>query len=116
MGKNIKQLNISVGVAYDSDLGKVKELLNNILNADERILKYPSGVVIPKKFSANSIDIELLFWVRHIRESAMLTGDIITEINRVFKIEGIVIPFPQQDLNIRSFLSIPEAGKKDLPK
>jgi potassium efflux system protein len=113
MGKNIKQLNLTLGVTYNTDLEKVKELLNKILKADERILKNPASQVTPKRFSPNGIDIELLFWVRHIRESGSLTGDIITQINREFKTAGIVIPYPQQDLHIRSISNAPSAGTEN---
>jgi potassium efflux system protein len=112
MGKNTKQLSITVVVAYGTDLEKVKELLNSILNGEESILKYPPSQVIPKKFSPSGIDIELLFWVRHIRESGTITGKIITQINNEFKTAGIVIPFPQQDLHIRSIAKDKEIDMK----
>ncbi|MBZ5855626.1 mechanosensitive ion channel family protein [Flavihumibacter profundi] len=102
MGKNIKRLVVTVGVAYGSDLNKVKQILSTILEKHEKILDYPEPVVVAKEFGASAIEFELLFWVKNIKESLLLKSDIISQINDVFKSEGIVIPYPQQDVHIRT--------------
>jgi len=101
MGRNIKRLNISVGVAYDTDLQKTQQILNKILAEEDRIKNWPPPVVAPHKFGMSAIEIQLQFWVANMGEATMLTGDIITRINTAFKEAGIVIPLPQQELLIR---------------
>lgn len=112
-GKNSKRLSITVGVEYNSDLEQVKGILNNILQSDERIAKYPAPVVVAKEFGTNSIDFQVVFWLHNIGQSAVVTSDIISKINSGFKEAGIIIPIPRQDLYIRSEENIlPKTKKK----
>ncbi len=102
MSKNKKRLIIPVGVAYGSDLQKVQIVLANTMDNDERILKYPPPTVLAKGFNESAIDFQLIFWVKHIKDSFTLTSDIISRIDLAFKEEGIVIPFPQRDVHLHT--------------
>jgi small-conductance mechanosensitive channel len=101
MAKNVKKISTKVGVAYGSDLQQVKSILQNILKADDRIIKYPEPSVVAKEFNHSSIDFELSYWVRNQHESSAVVSNIIEGIDREFKNAGIVIPLPQQELHIR---------------
>jgi small-conductance mechanosensitive channel len=102
MGKNLRRLNIEVGVAYGTDIEKVKKILLDIVENDNQVLKNPPPVVIAKEFGDSAIQFELLVWAPHIRYSLTLKSEIISKIDKAFKEEGIVIPFPQQDVYIRN--------------
>jgi small-conductance mechanosensitive channel len=102
MAKNVKKISTKVGVAYGSDLQKVKSILQTILSEDERIIKYPEPAVVAKEFNHSSIDFELSYWVRNQHESSAVVSNIIEGIDREFKNAGIVIPLPQQELHIRT--------------
>ncbi|MDP9076862.1 MAG: mechanosensitive ion channel [Bacteroidota bacterium] len=110
MGDNLKRNSFVVGVAYGTDLEHAKSLIKKLLADDDRIHHFPPAEVIIKDFNNSSIDFEVVFWPRHISLSRTVKSDLIVRISEVFKIQGIVIPFPQQDLNIRS---IPEQIKPD---
>jgi potassium efflux system protein len=120
-GKKMRQLSVSVSVAYNSDLSKVKEMLKSIMMSDDRVLKHPAPYVFAKQFSNSAIDFELNFWARQSEYWNELKGDIITEIDKRFKEEGIEIPHHQADLHIRSIAGIekaiiPDSEKIDLKK
>lgn len=102
MGKNIKRLSITVGVAYGSDLEKVKLLVYDILKNDSRILKNPAPQVLAKEFNASSIDFEIFFWVYHGKDMPFAKSDVITQIDTVFKSEKIIIPMPQQEVTLHA--------------
>lgn len=102
MGKNIKRLSVSFGVAYGSDLVRVKQLVNQLLEADQRILDNPSPLVVANEFAPSSINFEILFWVKLFTESHVIKSEVITKIDECFKAEGIVIPMPQQELHIHN--------------
>lgn len=102
MGNPRRRVDIIVGVSYGTDLHLAKHVVSDLLKNDERIYKYPAPNVLVIGFNNSSIDLKVLFWVRHIREMWALKSDIITAIDVAFKENGIVIPFPQQDLHIRS--------------
>ena len=103
LGGNRRRVEIIVGVAYGTDLESTKKLLSDLLNNEERILKFPAPVVLVKEFNTSSIDMQLFFWVRNINELTAVRSDINSAIDISFKKNGIEIPFPQQDLYIRSF-------------
>lgn len=108
MGKNIKRCSLTIGVAYGTDLLHAKEHLKTILEGDERILQYPASDVFFKEFGTNTIDIEVIYWVRNIKEHLPLRSDIIVRINTVFNEEGIQIPFAQHDVYIKNLPSTPD--------
>jgi small-conductance mechanosensitive channel len=114
LGDTKRRVEVLVGVAYGTDIEKVKGLLLNIVENDERILHFPGPTILVKEFAASSIDFRVLFWI----DSAynLWTGvksDVLEQINIGFKKEGIEIPFAQQDINIRSIPQTGLPGKED---
>ena len=63
-------------------------------------MQYPEPVVSVKAFGDSSIDLDLYFWVGHVRDYLSLRSEVITLVDEAFRKEGIVIPFPQRDLHI----------------
>jgi potassium efflux system protein len=98
LGGNRKRMSLMVGVAYNSDLEKTKQILNDILNADDRISKHKAPVVNYEQFNNSSIDIKIHFWAKDIKDAYAIRSDIIMAITAAFRMNGIVIPFPQQDV------------------
>jgi small-conductance mechanosensitive channel len=101
MGHNLRRCHLIVGVAYETDIEPARALLLNILQGDERILAHPSPDVFFKDFGNSAIDIELIYWIRDIKEYLTVRSDLISKIFQVFKKENITIPFPQQDVHIK---------------
>jgi potassium-dependent mechanosensitive channel len=93
-----KRLNITVGVAYGTDLETVRQLLIETFSQDERILKYPAPLIHFQQFNNSSIDVNIFFWVKNIREGFATKSDMIIAIDKLFKANRITIPFPQQDV------------------
>jgi small-conductance mechanosensitive channel len=107
-----RSVDIPVGVAYGTNLEKATQILKDLPAKDERILSYPAPGVIIKQFNSSSIDMQLSFWVRNIGEWLAVKTDIILAIDKAFKENGIEIPFPQQDLHIRT-VTRDEIGHKN---
>jgi small-conductance mechanosensitive channel len=70
--------------------------------ADKRILKYPPTLVLFQQFNSSSIDVKIFFWSVLIDELGGIKSDLIAAIDRAFKVNGIEIPYPQQELHIRN--------------
>lgn len=102
LGGNRKRVAITIGIAYDSDLEKSRQLLIEILNAEQRIIKNPGPVVQFEQFSESSIDLRIYFWTKHLGEALSTKSDLIVAIAAAFKEKGIQIPFPQQEIFIRN--------------
>ncbi|RYD87546.1 MAG: mechanosensitive ion channel [Sphingobacteriales bacterium] len=101
MGKNHKKITITLGVAYGTDINQAKAVLTSILTADDRIMASPAAVVVAKDFDESAINFQLIFWIHHISESLSIRSDIIAQIDKTFKEQGIVIPFPQQEVTVK---------------
>jgi len=99
LGGNRKRMSILIGVAYNSDLGKTKQILNEILNADDRISKHKGPPVVQyEQFNNSAIEIKIYFWPKDIKDAFATRSDIIMAITTAFRVNGIVMPFPQQDV------------------
>ncbi|MGZ3853551.1 MAG: mechanosensitive ion channel family protein, partial [Flavisolibacter sp.] len=96
-------VDIPVSVAHGTDLQKAIKILNTLPAGDDRILTTPAPTVMVKQFGAGSIDMQLSFWVRNIRQWTAVRTDMMLAIDRSFRQNGIHIPLPQQELHVRSF-------------
>lgn len=112
MGSNKRRTEIEVGVAYNTDLEKAKALIFGVLEKNEQVLKYPPPQILFTKFNDSSIDILLRYWIGHFIFISDTKSNIIFAINDAFKENGIVIPFPQRDINIQSNTDSPEKENK----
>lgn len=110
---NKRQMNLVVRVAYNSDLKKVKELLENVFRSNEKVLTYPEPAVSVKAFEESAIAFDLYFWVGHLRDVLTARNEILTGIKDTFHEHGIVVPFPQQELHIISDLPNPRGDNKE---
>ena len=97
------RIRIPIGVSYGSDPQKVKKLLLEVAEEDSRTLKDPGPSVIFRAFGASSLDFELAAWTKEMstRPTSYISG-INFAIDKKFREHDIEIPFPQQDLHIRS--------------
>ena len=95
-----RRLDILVGVSYDSDIAKVKSVLEKVVLEDEdRIISEP-GVVFVSELAASSINMGARIWVKN--ENYWTAKWRITEnIKYAFDENGIEIPFPQMDVKLK---------------
>ncbi len=94
---------IPVGVAYGSDIGKVREALLAAGRENPQTLKDPAPSVFLNKFGDNSIDFELVVWSSEMSyRPSRYRSDLNFAIEEKFRQAGIEIAFPQRDLHIRS--------------
>lgn len=93
------RVEISLGVAYGSDLEKVKEIMTECAKEHPRCLTYPEIDCFVTQFGEYDIKITLYFWISDIVEGRMKPkSDIIVSIWKKFKENGIEIPLPQREI------------------
>lgn len=89
-----------IGVAYDADIDLVKQILTDIVNSEERILKDreitvrlnelgPSSVNFVVRAWSNSGDLQNVYW------------DVLERVKKALDANGIGIPYPQMDVNFK---------------
>jgi len=96
------RIRVPVGVAYGSDLKQVEELLVKIALDNEDVTSRPEPRSRVRRFGPSSIDFELLCWVRDPRLKGRVIHELLKAIDSAFKAHGIVIPFPQHEVRIKS--------------
>lgn len=104
MGSTKRRYEITVGIAYGTDLKIAQTVIDKVLEAHVLVLKNPAPMVWFTKFGESSIDISIKYWVPHFNYGNDVKSDLIIGINEVLKENNIVIPFPQQDLHILTSL------------
>jgi small conductance mechanosensitive channel len=96
-----RRVDMTVGVAYDADLSKVKAVLNEIIGKEDRIHTDPAPQVAVAELADSSVNFVVRVWT----DTADYWGvkfDITETIKNRFDDEGIGIPFPQRDIHIVS--------------
>jgi small-conductance mechanosensitive channel len=94
---------IPVGVAYGSDIAKVRDTLLAVGRENPNTLQEPAPSVFLKKFGDNSIDFELVVWSSEMSaRPSRYRSDLNFAIVEKFREAEIELPFPQRDLYIRS--------------
>jgi small-conductance mechanosensitive channel len=98
--RNVR-FNVPVGVSYGSDPEKVKALLLKVADEEDAVLKKPAPDVIFTEFADSSLNFHLRVWTTsHTTRPKVLTSQLYFNIFKIFKENGIEIPFPQRDLHI----------------
>jgi len=95
----IRQHNITVGVAYNTDLTTALNVINEILARNPRVLKDPAPAVAVSSFGASSIDIAVKPWSM-VSELGPAGAEIRLAIVDAFRTRKIEIPFPQMEVRM----------------
>ena len=95
-----RRVDITVGVGYDSDLKQVREVLQGIIAADERILEEPEPLIVVGELADSSINFFVRVWV-----NSADYWNVFFDANEAIKTKldeaGINIPYPTMDVNLR---------------
>lgn len=91
---------IIVGVAYDSDVDRVRELLLEVASQHRMVLKKPLPIVLFNDFGDNALLFELLISINRSFESNIVKSDIRFAIDKAFRENNIEIPFPQRVVHL----------------
>jgi small-conductance mechanosensitive channel len=94
---------LPVGVAYGTDVEKVRSLLLEVAAADPDILKKPEPEVLFVGYGDSSINFELAVWSTVVTDKPLrFKSRIYYSIHKTLEAHRIEIPFPQRDLHLRS--------------
>ena len=100
------RVTVPVGVAYGSDVEKVKEILLRCANEHPLIVRYPEPFVTWQDFGDSSLNFDVRGFLSDISKGLSVRTELRFAINKAFAEEGIEIPFPQRDVHVKSW---PEA-------
>jgi MscS family membrane protein len=89
-----------IGVAYGTDIEKVKKALREICAASPDVLKDPREEIYFTEFGESSLNILLMYRITDYRDKLRIMDILNTEIKKRFEAENISMPFPQRDVHI----------------
>lgn len=96
---NIRQVDVTVGVAYDTDINTVLTAIGEVLRANTRVLHDPAPVVQPVLLGESAVSIGVRPWV-HVQDYGQATGEITRAVLESLRQRGIVMPFPQREVRL----------------
>jgi len=95
----LRQLDITVGVAYDTDIPHALATVRDILDSNSRILDDPEPVIRVLALSDSSVSLGIRPWVAapdYLSASSEITQSVL----ETFRTRGIVIPLPQREVRL----------------
>jgi len=97
---------VPIGVAYGSDLEKVRNALLEVARENSHVLPQPAATVFLEAFGESSINLELVVWSKEMSyRPRRFRSDLNFAIVQKLREAGIEIPYPQRDLHFRDRLA-----------
>jgi len=110
---NLVRISLPVGVSYESDLEKARDLMLEVAQATPRVLVDPKPTCLLMGFGDSTINLELRVWINDPQNGI---GRIKSELNwgiwKSFKENGIELPFPQRDVHLKTVVEAKEQEQK----
>lgn len=97
------QIRIPVGVAYGTDVEKLRTVLLEVAAENPKVLQTPVPTVFFEGFGDSALLFELGVWTAEMAHSPRrFRSELNFAIERKLRENHMQIPFPQRDLHLRS--------------
>jgi len=97
-----RRIDVEVGIAYGSDPRRVLELLREVALATPGISPEPAPAIVFKGLGVHSLDFGVRAWTNDFGDWVTIRTEMTARVYEALQREKIEIPFPQQDLHLRS--------------
>lgn len=113
-GEHIR-LRVPIGIGYEADVEKAKELVLQVAAGIEGVMEEPAPVVIIRRFGDSSVDLEARVWVRNARRRRDVEDQLTDGVKAAFDAGGIEIPFPKRDIYVKNAptAELPDSGSSE---
>lgn len=99
--KETRRIDLVIGIGYDDDIAKAKEVLESIVSSIPYVLADPKPAFMVLNLGESSIDIAVRPWVK-TGDYWLVRAEMLQMIKEEFDKQGISIPYPQRDIHINS--------------
>ena len=96
-----RRVDLVIGVAYDADLAKTKQVLEETVKSDERVLQEPAPTIAVSALADSSVNFNVRPWVNSSDYWPVYSA-LLENIKIALDKENIAIPFPQMDVHIQN--------------
>ena len=97
--ESTRRLDMVFGIGYDDDIKRTKDVLQNLIDRDARILKDPKPAVFVSELANSSVNLTARAWC-NAADYWSIYYDMHETVKLEFDKEGISIPYPQQDVHL----------------
>lgn len=97
--KETRRVDMVFGISYDDDIKKAKQILQDIIKNDPRVLEDPAPVIAVSELGNSSINIIVRPWV-NAADYWNLYWETLEAVKLRFDEEDISIPYPQTDVHL----------------
>jgi small conductance mechanosensitive channel len=94
-----RRIDMVVGVSYDDNLDQVRSTLEELIAAEERIMKDPACMIAVSELADSSVNFVVRPWVK-TSDYWAVRFDLTEAIKKRFDKEGISFPFPQREVHV----------------
>lgn len=94
------RVRIDIGIGYDADTAKAKEIICQVANSVDWIMKDPAPKVVVRNFGESSVDLQARVWIADARKRMDTISAITDRVKEAFDREGIEIPYPKRDIMV----------------
>lgn len=94
-----RRIDLVIGVSYDDDIHKAKQILLDTISGHELVLSDPKPNVMLKDLGASSVDFAVRPWVK-TDDYWTVYGDLMEQIKTNIEAAGLSFPYPQQDVHM----------------
>jgi small conductance mechanosensitive channel len=97
--KPTRRVDMVFGIGYDDDIKQAKQILNDLVAADDRVLADPAPTIAVSELADSSVNFVVRPWVNSADYWPVLF-DITEKVKLEFDKQGVSIPFPQTDVHV----------------
>jgi len=96
------RVRIPIGIAYDADVKKAKEVIKNISLELDWVMRDPAPKIVVRSFGDSAVNLQARVWIKEPRRRIDTISYITDRVKEVFDQEGIEIPYPKRDIYIKT--------------
>ena len=102
LSDQLMRLDMELGVAYGTDPHSVIDILTYTATMHPDVIKMPKPFSIFLGYGESAIKFKLFFWTSLIGERMRIRSEVTLAVSDAIKKAGIKIPFPQQDVHVKT--------------
>jgi len=94
-----RRVDLVIGISYDADIRLAKQIMQEIVLADDRILKDPECTIALSELADSSVNFVVRPWV-NAADYWTVRADLLEKVKYAFDERGVGIPYPQMDVHL----------------
>jgi small conductance mechanosensitive channel len=94
-----RRIDMVFGIGYEDDIRRAREIIQGVLEADDRVMEEPEPVIAVSELADSSVNFAVRPWVKTENYLAV-KFDLTEKIKLAFDENGISIPYPQMDVHL----------------